>query len=118
MATVNVVLRSEDAVVSDVVLVTLRRTLTIAGTTRDAAGSPLGSVAVALVRTSDALLIGTATSDANGSYLFSVPSTTPYYVAAFKNYTIDADTGTADSTALTADVTVREGVTANTLVGV
>jgi hypothetical protein len=118
MASADVVLRSEDAPVGDQILVRLRRILTIAGVTRDDTGAPLGFVDVALMRSADSVNILRGTSAADGTYQFSVPGTTQYYVAAFKPYTVDDATGTADSTAFTADLTVREGVTANTLVGV
>lgn len=114
----DVVLRAEPAVVGNVVLVTLRRILTIAGVTRDASGAPLGGVRVTLIRSADSLLIASSVSDASGNYQFFVPSATPHYVSAFRNYTIDDTTRRIDSTLFRTDLTVREGVTANTLVGV
>lgn len=115
MAT-NIVLRSEAVASGNVIL---RRIRSISGVTRNSIGAVLPSVAVHLFRTSDDLNIADDTSDpTTGAYTFFVPSTDPYYVAGFKNFTADDALRTADTGALTADVSVIEGVTANTLIGV
>lgn len=71
----------------------------VAGYTIDSDGAILGSCVVKLFRTSDDLLIDTATSDSNGYYTLCATVGGPFYVIAYKAGNPDVSGTTVNSLA-------------------
>lgn len=97
----------------------LRRPLVIVGVTKGPTGAVLGNCVVRLFRTETDGKVDREVSDpATGAYTVHANDTATYYVVATTLFTADNTLLTVDQSTPTADTTMLEGVTVNTLVGV